>query len=183
MGTRLAAGRCLGEGRGRAACGAAEAGAGSCCSRAEDTSAPWWVVGKRRVGAPEGAQRAVGTRGGGTAGWAGRSWAAWARRRGLLSSSWTAGSESPPPTCRSCWWTLGSWRAAAAAGGGGAAAAAGAEAGRAAEGVRPQRAARPQQEGPVPGLCALLSDERQTSCEKRKKKKVRHIQLPIKLRI
>lgn len=34
-----------------------------------------------------------------------RSWAAWGRRTGPPSSSWTAGSGSPPQTCRSWWWT------------------------------------------------------------------------------
>lgn len=104
-GTRLAAGRYLGGVHGQVACGGVAAEEGSCCTRAEDTSAPWWVGGRRRAGVPEGALRAAGKRGGGTAGWAGRSWAAWVRRRGPPSSSWTAGSGSPPPTCRSCWWT------------------------------------------------------------------------------
>lgn len=33
------------------------------------------------------------------------SWAAWGHRMDLLSSSATAGSGSPPQTCRSWWWT------------------------------------------------------------------------------
>lgn len=58
----------------------------------------------------EGAQGAGegwgGRHGGGREGeQAGRMQGAWRRRRGLQSSSWTAGSGSPLPTCRSWWWT------------------------------------------------------------------------------
>lgn len=97
-GTPQAEGRYQEGGRGRAACAEVVAGAGSCCSQAVDTLEPWWEAGKRRAGVPEGVPRVVGTRG--MAGWAGHSWAAWARKRGLRSSSWTAGSGSPPQTCR-----------------------------------------------------------------------------------
>lgn len=102
VGSRLAEGQYLEGGRGQAACGGVAAGADSCCSRAEDMPAPWWAVGKKRAGVPEAAER---RRGGGTAARAGHNWVAWVRMRGLQSSSWTAGSGSPPLTCKSCWWT------------------------------------------------------------------------------
>lgn len=79
-------------------------------------------MGGRRSG--EGAQAEGagwgGRRAGGRAGArAGRRLGAGHRRRGPRSSSWTAGSGSPPRTCRSWWSTsrLCSWRAAAVAAG------------------------------------------------------------------
>lgn len=95
------------EVRGQAACEGEVAAVGSCCSLVADMSEPRWAVGKWRaeVGVLEGALQGEDRREGGTAGSGVRSWAAWARRRGLLSSSWTAGSGSPLPTCRSWWWT------------------------------------------------------------------------------
>lgn len=95
------------EVRGQAACVGAAAAVGSCCSLVADTLEPRWAVDKWRaeVGVREGALQGEDRREGGMAGSGVHSWAAWARRRGLPSSSWTAGSGSPLQTCRSWWWT------------------------------------------------------------------------------
>lgn len=81
----------------------------------------WQAAGRRwGVGAQAAGAGWVGRHGGGRAsGPAGRRRGAAPRRRGPRSSSWTAGSGSPPRTCRSCWWTSPScsWRAVAAAAG------------------------------------------------------------------
>lgn len=80
---------------------------GSCCSLVADTLVASWVVGswKEEVEGLEVVLQAVGRRGGDMAVLGVRSWAAWGRRRDLLSSSLTAGSGSLLRTCRSCWWT------------------------------------------------------------------------------
>ena len=87
----------------------------------------WQAAGRRRGAGARAAEAGwVGRRGGGRAGGpAGRRRGAVPRRRGPRSSSWTAGSGSPPRTCRSCWWTSPScnWRAVEAAAGAATAAA------------------------------------------------------------
>lgn len=92
--------------RGPAACVGAVV-EGSYCSPVADTLGASWVAGSSKEEAEglevvlQGADR----RGGDTVGLGVRSWAAWAHRRDLLSSSSTAGSGSLLRTCRSCWWT------------------------------------------------------------------------------
>lgn len=116
-----------GEGAGAGSWGCRWAGAGG----SQELGEGWRAAGRRRgAGAQAAAAGSAGRRAGGRAGGpAGRRRAAEPRRRGPRSSSWTAGSGSPPQTCRSCWWTSPScsWRAAAAVAGA-AAAAAGAQA-------------------------------------------------------
>lgn len=80
---------------------------GSCYNLEADTPAASWAVGRRREEGEdlEVVLQVAGRRGGDTAGLGVRSWAAWGRRRDLLSSSWTAGSGNLRQTCRSWWWT------------------------------------------------------------------------------
>lgn len=105
-GTQLVAGLCPAAARGPAACVEAVV-EGSCCSPAVDRLGASWVAGRWKeegVG-PEVVLQVADRRGDDTAVLGGRSWVAWARRRGLPSSSWTAGSGSLLQTCRSWWWT------------------------------------------------------------------------------
>lgn len=102
-GTRQAADQYLEGERGLAACVAAVGD--SCCSLGVDMLVASWVVGswKEEV---EDLEVVL---------WEGdthdteaselHNWVAWERRRGLLSSSWTAGSGTLHQTCRSWWWT------------------------------------------------------------------------------
>lgn len=71
---------------------------GSCCSLEADRLGPSWVVGRRKeeVGVQEVVLREVDRHDMGVL--AGHSWAALGRRWEPLSSSWTAGSGSPPRT-------------------------------------------------------------------------------------
>lgn len=79
---------------------------GSCCSPAADTLAPSWVAGSwKEEGGLEVVLLAADRHGGDTAVLGVRSWAASGHRRGLLSSSSTAGSGSLLRTCKSWWWT------------------------------------------------------------------------------
>lgn len=89
---------------GLAACVEAAA-EGSCCSPVVDRLVASWGAGRWReeVVALEVVLQAVDRRD--RAVLVEHSWAAWGRRRDLLSSSWTAGSGSPLQTCRSWWWT------------------------------------------------------------------------------
>lgn len=102
-GTQQVGGLNLEGARGPAACVAEVEG--SCCSPVVDMLAASWVADswKEEAEGLEVVLQAEDTRD--TAGSGVRSWAAWGRRRDLLSSSSTAGSGSPRRTCRSWWWT------------------------------------------------------------------------------
>lgn len=75
--------------------------AGSCCSLAAGKPAPSWAADSWRE---EGLEVVRQDRRD-TAVWGEHSWEASGGRRGLPSSSWTAGSGSLLRTCRSWWWT------------------------------------------------------------------------------
>lgn len=102
-GTRQGADQYLGGGRGLAACVAAAGD--SCCSLEVDMPVSSWVADswKEEVEDLEGGLQEGDTHD--TVASGRHNWGAWERRRGLPSSSWTAGSGSLHPTCRSWWWT------------------------------------------------------------------------------
>ena len=125
----------VGSWTGRGPCrGPCEAGAGGSCGctpgagrRAREAGG--WVEGRWK-GEAQGEERLAGRRVGGTA-WGAASYrtGAWSCRWSHQSSSWTAGSGSPRPTCRSWRWTCRpgghSWRGAEVEGDVGGAGAAG----------------------------------------------------------
>lgn len=78
---------------------------GSCCIPVADMLAASWVAGSWKEEGLEVVLQAVDRRGGDMVVLGVRSWAAWGRRRDLLSSSSTAGSGTLLRTCRSWWWT------------------------------------------------------------------------------
>lgn len=78
---------------------------GSCCSLEGGRWGADWEVGMRKEGGLEVELWVGGRRGGGKAVSGVRRWAASGRKRDLQSSSWTAGSGSPPRTCTSWSWT------------------------------------------------------------------------------
>lgn len=76
----------------------------SCCSLEVDMLVASWVAGRwKEEGDLEEVLWEGDTHDTVALGW--HKWVAWEHRWGLLSSSWTAGSENLHPTCRSWWWT------------------------------------------------------------------------------